>query len=160
MQIKADERRKKNEDICCYCKDLGHVKSDCFKLMKKKQIEENENGTRNGVAGVVTDIVLSSVESKEEVDHEIWIGDSGVSCHYCNSDEGLYEYITIPEEITVGNGNVMIVGKLRCGILQKNGEKLIVTLENVKFVPELWITLFSIGKAVKNGFNLSRGERL
>jgi hypothetical protein len=32
--------------------------------MKKKQVEENGNGTRNGVAGTVTDIVLSSVKSK------------------------------------------------------------------------------------------------
>jgi hypothetical protein len=32
--------------------------------MKKKQVEENGNGTRSGVAGTVTDIVLSSVESK------------------------------------------------------------------------------------------------
>jgi hypothetical protein len=46
------------------------VKSDCFKLMKKKQIEENRNGTRNGVAGTMTDIILSSVESEKEVDHE------------------------------------------------------------------------------------------
>jgi hypothetical protein len=126
--------------------------------MKKKQVEENGNGTRNGLAGTVSDIVLSSVESKEEVDHEIWIGHSGALCNYCNDNEGLYEYNTISEEITVRNGNVMIakkVGKLRCGILQKNGEKLIVTLENVKYVPELWINLFSIGKALKNGFNLS-----
>jgi hypothetical protein len=46
-------------------------------------------------------------------------------------------------------------GKLPCGILHKNGEKLIVTLENVNFVPELRINLFSIGKALKNAFNLS-----
>jgi hypothetical protein len=59
--------------------------------MKKKQVEENGNGTRNGVAGTATEIVLSSVEPKEEVDHEIWIGDSSVSCHYCNDDEGLHE---------------------------------------------------------------------
>jgi hypothetical protein len=39
-------------------------------LLKKKQVEENGNGTRNGVAGTVTDFV-SSVESKEEVDHQI-----------------------------------------------------------------------------------------
>jgi hypothetical protein len=31
---------------------------------------------------------------------------------------------------------------------------LVVTLEDVKFVPDLWINLFSIGKALKNGFNL------
>jgi hypothetical protein len=151
-------REERNEVVYNYCKKPGHVKSNCFKFMKKKQVEENGYGTRNGVAGTVTDIVLSSVESKEKVDHEIWIGDSGASCHYCNDNEGLYDYKTTSEEITVGNGNVLIakkVGKLRCGILQKNGEKLIVTLENVKYVPELWINLFGIGKALKYGFNLS-----
>jgi hypothetical protein len=103
------------------------------------------------------DMVLSSVESEKEVDHEIWIGGSGASCHYRNENEGLYKYKTISEEIMVGNGNLMIakkVGKLRCGTPQKNGEKLIITLENVKFVPESWINFFSIGKALKNGFNL------
>jgi hypothetical protein len=127
-------REERNDVVCNYCKKPGHFKSNCFKLMKNKQVEENGNGTRNGVVGTVTNIVLSSVEPKEEVDHVIWIGDSGASYHYCNDNEGLYEYKTISEEITVGNGNGTIakkVGKLRCGILQKNGEKLIVTLENV-----------------------------
>jgi hypothetical protein len=142
MQIKAQERRKKCS-FCNYCKKPGHGKSDCFILMKKKLVEENGNFTRNGVTGTETDIVLSSVESKEEVDHEIGIGDSGASCHYCNDDEGLYEYKTISEDITVGNGNVMIVkkvGKLRCGVLQKIDRK---------YIQELWINFFSFGKALK-----------
>jgi hypothetical protein len=80
--------------------------------MKKKQVEENGNGTRNGIAGTVMDIVLSSVVSEKEVDHEIWIGDSCSLCHYCNDNEGLYEYKTISEEISVGNGNVMIAKKV------------------------------------------------
>ena len=46
------------------------------------------------------------------------------------------------------------IGKLRCGILQQNGESLIVTLENLNFVPEIWINLFRIGKALKNGFKI------
>jgi hypothetical protein len=151
-------REERNEIICNNFKKPGHVMSNCFKLMKKKQVKENGNGTRNGVAGTVTEIVLSSVQLKEEVDHEIWEGDSGALCHYCNDNEGLYKCKSISEETTVGNGNIMIakkVGKLRCGILQKNGEKQIVTLENLKFVPELWIILFSIGNALKNVFNLN-----
>jgi hypothetical protein len=31
----------------------------------------------------------------------------------------------------------------------ENGESLVVTLEEVKFVPDLWINLFSIGKALR-----------
>jgi hypothetical protein len=81
-------RVERNGIVCDYFKKPGNVKSNCFKFMKKKKVEENGNGTRNGVAGNVTDIVLSSVESKEEIDHEIWIGDSGALCHYCNDNEG------------------------------------------------------------------------
>jgi hypothetical protein len=101
-------REERNEVICNYCKKSGYVKFNCFKLMKKKQFEESGNDPRNGVAGTVTDIVLSSVQSEKEVDHQIWIGDSSASFHYCNDDEVLYKYKTISEEITVGNGNVMI----------------------------------------------------
>jgi hypothetical protein len=108
-------RKEMNEVICNYCRKPGHVKFNCFKLMKKKQVEENRNGTRNGVVGTVTDIVLSSVESENEVDQEIWIGDSGALCHYCIGNEGLYEHKTISGGIKVGNIHVMItkkVGKL------------------------------------------------
>jgi hypothetical protein len=38
---------------------------------------------------------------------------------------------------------------------------LIFTLEDVKFVSDLWINLFSIRKALKNGFNLcNEGETI
>jgi hypothetical protein len=66
--------------------------------------------------------------------------------------------------MTLGNGNEMIAtktGKLRCEVLQKNGESLVVTIHDVKFVPDLWINLFSIGNAMKNGFNLGNdGEKI
>jgi hypothetical protein len=52
-------REERNEVICNYCKKPGDLKSNCIKLMKKKQVEENGNGTKNGVAGTVTDILLS-----------------------------------------------------------------------------------------------------
>jgi hypothetical protein len=47
------------------------------------------------------------------------------------------------------------VGSLKCHVIQLNGFILDVTLEEVKYVPELWVNLFSISKALKNGFDLS-----
>ena len=38
---------------------------------------------------------------------------------------------------------------------QINGSKFDVMLKEVKYVPELWVNLFSINKALKNGFKLS-----
>jgi hypothetical protein len=50
------------------------------------------------------------------------------------------------------------VGSLRCMVQQKNGEKFVVVLKDVKFVPELLVNLFSISKALKNGFNLGNED--
>jgi hypothetical protein len=36
-----------------------------------------------------------------------------------------------------------------------DGSSVNVTIKEVKYVPELWVNLFSISKALKNGFNLS-----
>jgi hypothetical protein len=47
------------------------------------------------------------------------------------------------------------VGSLKCHVIQLNGSSVNVTLKEVKYVPELWMNLFSISKALKNGFNLS-----
>jgi hypothetical protein len=99
--------------------------------------------------------------ANDGIDKNIWSGDSGASCHYCNSEEGVYNYTTISEEITVRNGNKMLakkVGSLRCTVQPKNGDKFVVVLQNVKFVPDLWVNLFRISKAVKNGFNLGNED--
>jgi hypothetical protein len=47
------------------------------------------------------------------------------------------------------------VGSLKCHVIQLNGSSVDVTLKEVKYVPELRVNLFSISKALKNGFDLS-----
>jgi hypothetical protein len=47
------------------------------------------------------------------------------------------------------------VGSLKCHAIQLNGSSVDLTIKKVKDVPELWVNLFSISKALKNGFNLS-----
>ena len=82
-------KEEKNDIICNYCKKPGHVKANCFKLLKKNQNqgEGNSGGIRNGVAGTATEVFLSLIETNCEFDHEIWVGDNGASCHYCNDNE-------------------------------------------------------------------------
>jgi hypothetical protein len=163
-QCKSKQGKDKKIDVMCnYCNKTGHVKAICFKLMRKNLGVRNSCGTQNGVERTA-DVVQSSMTKIEDFGNDIWIGDSGASYHYCNNDAALYDYAMISEEKTVGNGNVMIatkIGKLRYEILQRNGESLIITLQDVKFVPDLWINLFSIGKALKSGFNLGNdGEKI
>ena len=99
-----------------------------------------------------------ATSENEDLTSDIWICDSGACGHYCNFKEGLFDTREINEEITIGNGKSMIaakVGSLKCKIIQVDGSSLDVTLHEVKYVPELWVNLFSINKALKNGFNLS-----
>jgi hypothetical protein len=50
------------------------------------------------VATATTDIFLSAINSHESFKN-LWIEDSGAFCHYCNSDEGLFDQVTISEMI-------------------------------------------------------------
>ena len=47
------------------------------------------------------------------------------------------------------------VGSLKCKVIKADGSGLDINLREVKYVPELWVNLFSIKKSLKNGFNWS-----
>jgi hypothetical protein len=66
--------------ISNYCKKPKHYKDDCFKLLRKNQNLGTSN-QRNGMASDTTDVVLSDINS-HECFKNIWIDDSGASCHY------------------------------------------------------------------------------
>jgi hypothetical protein len=57
----------------------------------------NSGGSQNGQngVGITADVVLSSMTKIEDFGNDIWIGDSGASCHYCNNDAALYDYSMI-----------------------------------------------------------------
>jgi hypothetical protein len=78
--------------------------------------------------------------------------------NYCKSDTGLFDIKDINEMITLGNGESMKarkVGSLKFHVIQLNGFSVNVKFKEFKYVPELWVNLFSISKALKNGFDLS-----
>jgi hypothetical protein len=49
----------------------------------------------------------------------------------------------------------MKIGKKKLVVIQTDGATLDVTLDECKFVPGLWINLFSITKALGNNWNIS-----
>jgi hypothetical protein len=79
-------------------------------------------------------------------------------------DDGMFDWKHINSPVKIGNGKALMatkIGKLRCTIIQRDGTTVNVTLYDVKFVPELWINLFSIGKALSNGYNIgNNGVRI
>jgi hypothetical protein len=46
------------------------------------------------------------------------------------------------------------VESLKCQVIQLDGHGLDITLHEVKFVPKLWVNLFSINKALKNDYHV------
>ena len=159
----SNDRNTLSTVYCTYCNKTGHMKKNCFKLKKRNKQLNNNGGTSNYSAQDrqnfdSTDVAFSATSESDNLQNDIWICDSGACGHYCNFVEGLQDVKAINEEITVGNGKSMVatkVGNLKCRVEQLDGSSLDVTLNEVKYVPDLWINLFSINKALKNGFNLS-----
>jgi hypothetical protein len=103
-------------------------------------------------------VVFTATSKNEILIDDIWICDSGSCGHYCNSDKGLFDFKDINEKITVGYGesmNAIMVESHKCHVIQLNGSSVYVSLKESNYGPELWVNLFRISKALKNGFNLS-----
>jgi hypothetical protein len=104
------------------------------------------------------DVAFTTIPMENNFANDLWILDSGASCHYCRSVEGLTDVKEINESIKIGNDGFMKVtkiGNLKCEVTQINGEKFTVTLNDVKYVPSLCVSLFSLNKSLKKGFKVS-----
>ena len=80
-----------------------------------------------------------------------------------NTDEGMYEIENINEPVMIGNGKQLMctkIGKLRHTIFQQDGSSLDIVLQDYKYVPGLHLNLFSIVKALHQGWKLSSKGKL
>jgi hypothetical protein len=104
------------------------------------------------------DAAFTTIAMKNNFANDLWILDSGASCHYCQSVEGLTDVKEINESINIGNGDSMKatkIGNLKFEVTQFNEEKSTVTMNDVKYVPSLCVNLFILNKPLKKGFKVS-----
>eukprot|EP00980_Cylindrotheca_fusiformis_P017479 scaffold5477_cov97-Cylindrotheca_fusiformis.AAC.1 len=101
---------------------------------------------------------------KNSDDGMIMIADSGASNHMINTKKGMFDCVKVNERITIGNGKTLkveMVGKIRAMVLQRNGDKKMIRLDNVMYVPELApFNLFSVPRAMDLGFKLHGHDKL
>ena len=84
---------------------------------------------------------------------DLWIADSGATNHLKHNLEGMFDLKDTDENVKVGNGAAMSQPKEGKVKLQfPDGP--VVTMENVGYSPKLWINLFSLTKAMSNGWNI------
>jgi hypothetical protein len=74
---------------------------------------------------------------------QIWVGDSGASCHMKNTEEGLHNWRPIKQGVRMVNGNVLEATK--CGSITtasckdpETGRETQFELKEVKYGPGLW----------------------
>ena len=73
---------------------------------------------------------LEDVALLNEQPNDIWIGDSGASCHLVNDDTYMYDVKIIKEMIKIGNGvgiEATKVGKIKAKFIQKNRDEHFLT---------------------------------
>jgi hypothetical protein len=69
----------------------------------------------------------------------------------------MFDVQVISSPVRIGNGKALTatkIGKMRRTIIQKNGDTVAITLTEVKYIEDLWVNLFSIGKGLQNAFNI------
>jgi hypothetical protein len=96
---------------------------------------------------VIEDIIMNATSKLKSTD--IWLGDTGASTHMTNNDDGMFDCKKINSTIRVGDGKSIKatkIGKKRVAVIQKDGTLHPLVLHDCKFVPDLWVNLFSITK--------------
>ena len=94
---------------------------------------------------------------KWQIGPNTFLADSGASSHMGHCDAGMFDLQDKTCGIKVGDGNTLTVTKIgkKSGILvQADGKKTNVVLENYKHVEGLWVNLFSVTQALASGWNL------
>jgi hypothetical protein len=82
-----------------------------------------------------------------------WILDSGATSHMRFSLDGMMDLVPWKSEITVGNKEVMYSeqkGTFKGAVVNEEGIEFYVTMEDVLYVPGIFMNLFSLTKALQN----------
>ncbi len=143
--------RSRRPGVCHYCKKPGHWKSECRLLQSKKEREQKDKGTVSDSATVAVssaghnsndnDAVFTAACSVSHPD--TWIVDSGASFHMTPHREWFSSFRSC-EGGTVLLGDDGICKVEGVGIVQiKSNANTVVTLDDVRYVPQLKRNLLS-----------------
>jgi hypothetical protein len=97
-------------------------------------------------------------ESNAKFGRSTWLGDTAASTHMGNSQEGMTDIEEVVQYIMIGNGKklqVNKIGTLHRTVFQEDGTSMDIELKGYKYVPQLQVNLFSITKALDQGWDLS-----
>ncbi len=131
---------------CFLCGEQGYKVFNCpknlhtAKCMQENQVQEHL---------LICEDAESDIVSQQKYDvfcEDTWIADSGATSHMTNNGDGMCDIVEYNSSVKVGNGkNISITHKGKHDVLiQKDGKQYFSILTNVKVIPELGHSLFSI----------------
>jgi hypothetical protein len=155
MNEKPEEERVKNPNekkgkffpfSCFICQQKGHKAYECprNKRNKGKNDEANYTSESTDIALICEDkidsIFICEDKNKTDKMKEIWVGDTGATCHMVCSDENLINWRSVKQEVTVAGGSslpVTKIGSLKTKFKNTMSKDADVFFEEVKYVPNL-----------------------
>ena len=144
---------------CFNCNKKGHYANKCPEQKRARKVttisESNEEAEE---AELLFNMTEKGTNTKKMQDDNIWIGDTGASCHMTNSLEGLSSMTDTKQSVTMGDGKSISTAQIGVwkGVkVTKDGQTKAITLSKVAYVPSLCVNLFSITQAMKQGASLS-----
>jgi hypothetical protein len=99
-----------------------------------------------------------ALTSKANGNMNLWIADTGASRHMTCSDQGMFNWKDINEDIKVGDGKSIKakkMGSICVNVSQPGGVAKEFVITECKYVPKLWTNLFSVPSTLRRGWQLS-----
>ncbi|CAA7032610.1 unnamed protein product [Microthlaspi erraticum] len=150
---KFSSKGPKPDDVCNYCKEIGHWKSDCPKKKKKQSefaaVAEGDNMSEEDIALVAAGDTHQS---------DAWVLDTGASCHMCPRREwfSTYEHVE-SDSIKMANNDACKVAGIGSIKIRTHDGKF-CTLKEVRHVPSMSMNLISLSLLDSRGFKYSGGD--
>ena len=121
--------------------------------------EPNNKNANNYLdsANMATNLEAAMQLAEEE---DLWIGDSGASCHMMGSQEHIFNKKLISGSVRTANGahmKMLCEGDINVDVITKNGDITSGTLR-VKVIPGMKQRLFSFTKAILGGWSMQGGQ--
>jgi hypothetical protein len=97
----------RQQNICACCKRPGHCESQCFDKQHAQRASANVASGANPNPSPNTQLGLTMIEAGYGTallahvngNNNLWIADTGTSCHMTCSPEGMFECVDIDEDI-------------------------------------------------------------
>jgi hypothetical protein len=162
----------------CFTLEKNKDKKEAFfKRLKEKRNKSNHKYNRNkkfgnhkqnngnsdqdtsmAMTNLDEEMILIAPNEPALFNNFTWIADSGATTHMTNNLDGMFDLQDANMNISVGDGRKMTtskIGKWKGTAIDKEGNRKIVTLTNVSYVPELMVNLFSLTAAMDKGFSIA-----